>query len=182
MTTLSRKLFPCLPWLWVPKLSFASPGGYPCCCGEKCSRTCSACLDNIASQSWTVVVSGLANDRCANCADLDGTYICEWYESPPAPYACLWTCAIDPTVCGCTVVAFQVYNPAGTTYIEVRAEPHLGSYAPNKTQGFAFLKPIYEELDCCVHDPITGSSEPLWWSGQCNNVGGATCTVTPNND
>lgn len=54
--------------------------------------TCCICLDQSAPKYLKLVVSGIVNDTCAECTELNGTYICELSAS---------TCHIEQTFPAC---------------------------------------------------------------------------------
>ena len=90
------------PELWVPGRRRGWPRpleygyGYPCCCKIECP--CSHCSGATPSEVQAVI-SGLTNDQCSDCADLNGTYsLTQW----AAPNCCTWEYTFPASVCGFT--------------------------------------------------------------------------------
>jgi len=116
--------------LFVPQpLRFAP--GYPCCCGGLPTTTCSDCDDGVRAQYLEVTISGMASrfssgqaPYCADCADLDGTYILTAAGLSGCPDTCAWSYTIE-SVCpipswfpnGYIRIGVLFYTQLGTTTI-----------------------------------------------------------------
>ncbi len=86
-------------------------GGYPCCCSASSSgggnRYCHCCVGYITPETWTVTVEGIANGTCADCEDLNGTYVLDWVRAGPFNASCVWELSI-PETCGYDLVIFSI--------------------------------------------------------------------------
>ena len=70
------------------------------CCCALCGQTsggtqeCNNCIEGTHDHDMEVVISGVANDSCTDCADLDATYILVRNALPTPPATCTWELAI----------------------------------------------------------------------------------------
>jgi len=90
--------------------------GYPCCCGN--DLVCIAC-SGIVPQNLQVVLSGIVNlnpaNVCANCSDLDGTYIVTYVGN------CYWFYNLGDEICptaGNLSIAVQVSSKTIQVYLD----------------------------------------------------------------
>ena len=140
-----------MPWLelmllasWVMMLAL-----YPCCCEKQ--FTCEPCPGgtNNAPQYMTVVISGMADDTCANCDDYDGTYVLEFDEdlSGAAFNQCIWINNAIPLHCGCR----------GTNGHSIYI---ISTYDGDVTWGFY----VYLEIGCtsAIGGPCERYNRYLW--------------------
>jgi len=72
----------------------------PCCAEEEQTEECAECPDGM-SVCWELTVAGITNDVCAECDEMNGTFILSWvsgciFESPNegALEACMGSSAI----------------------------------------------------------------------------------------
>lgn len=91
---------PPAPFLWIPRLSFASRR---CCCEEQQEyNECSNCADNEGPESFTVEFSGVTTDSCSSgnpCSDWNTTtWVLDWAATQPSGY-CLWEKSLS--ICDC---------------------------------------------------------------------------------
>jgi len=133
-----------------------------CCCGG-----CDLCLGGIGPAQIQVVISGLANQGCGDCASLDGTYVlthdiwgleCQWvyYHSFP---------------CSLTYLQLVVQDLGGGNYrIVVQFSAAGGGVDPVGWCRYYTSKP-----DCAN---LSGESlSPVTTSADCDESS-AVCTIT----
>jgi len=101
-----RKLPFCLPWLWIPQLHLASPGGYPCCCRQPCP------CGKSPADDYLVTLAGIVENyvsTCGSCYSLNDDFIVSRGTSLPGQPPetcqpctkgwCCWYYEFSPTIC-----------------------------------------------------------------------------------
>ncbi len=152
--------------LWVPQpLRFA---GYPCGCGLQCEH-CSNVPD-----SWEIIIAGMAAtvpEVCANCPDLDDTYIVSNLTQVNESY-CAWIYTLDaPSTCDYAAVEAWLVS-GGSLTVNLK---DAGGWTHIWTKAFG------APLDC---SDIDGTDIPFiidWSTTECLGTG-ATCTATAQYD
>lgn len=147
--------------------------GCPCC-----SSACPHCSSAVPQQ-LQVVVSGVTNGFCAECSNLNGTYICvlsgQTGSPPPGVGACLWDVSIPP-LCGPTFPFDLVRVSIGTD--NMPGQPHYVLVTLRTAAGGSFLIFMrrYGTLPNC--GAFSGESLPFWQTdGKCQGSA-ASCTIT----
>ena len=104
MLLLPRKSILPLPSLWLPR-QFASPGGYPCCCGGDCRW----CNSGKAPRSLQLTMSGIVDvappwGSCTECGELNDIFNLSYYGEYLAfavvdQFYCLWYHTLETPFC-----------------------------------------------------------------------------------
>lgn len=85
-----------------------------CCCIE--TRPCVPCEDELSPANWKLVVSGVVDQGCSNCSDMNGTYIVPWVND------CRWRLldtTVDPCSCpsgNCLSIGINIDDIGGGDY------------------------------------------------------------------
>jgi len=130
------------------------PGDCDCNCAN-CSDTAPCCFE--------VTISGMSNDVCGHCTDLDKTYFLEQTEVN----GCEWVCEYIPTLCDTDRIVLTVYLDGADYKIKVEFGRHVWE------KNYGEVKP-----DCCtlVDEELTHQTS----SGDCDSSS-ATCIVAARN-
>ena len=109
-------------WL-IFALSLCAVATFTCCCGGG-TTTCSHC-DSPPSDTMQVVLSGISNDDCTDCATLDGAYELSRIADS---FGCQWQYIFSGADCGASQlrVVLSDFAPAGT--VEVQLEFLYGGF------------------------------------------------------
>ena len=62
-------------WIEAITVLVFAMGWWPCCCDAECTVACTNCTTGRAPCDWQVEISGVVNDFCTGCGDINGTYI-----------------------------------------------------------------------------------------------------------
>lgn len=150
---------------------------------ETCLEECSpdACTDESPDQ-LQVVISGMANDDCTDCASLDGTYVLDRITSYNNTPTCAYRVLTGVVTCSgevgetreWVITALIGVDDGGDAYLAVE----LGYTAPTGGNIFGWATTSATPFDC-----LNFSSESLTvvaagpGGSACDHTG-ATCTVT----
>lgn len=119
-----------------------------CCCGGA-TTYCAHC-DDPPSDTMEVVLSGLANDDCANCTTLDGTY-----ELTRVAYGsgCRWDYTFPGgSSCGASLLSIVLPDSADGI-VEVQLQ---------------FLYPVFTNQFITWNASVTYTGTGASWSTDCN--------------
>jgi len=127
------------------------PGACDCACAN-CSDTAPCCFE--------VTISGMSNDVCGHCEDLNKTYFLKQTEEN----GCEWLCPYIHTLCDTDEILLTVYLDGSVYMIQVQ----FGRHVWRKDYGEA--KP-----DCCTLQDEVLPHKPS--AGDCDSTG-ATCSIS----
>jgi hypothetical protein len=162
--TLAWLLWPGTHWLY---LAPGVLGFFMCCCEEGCE--CANCNPAADTCDFQIDISGVSNNTCMTCSNLDGAYI----VGPADLIAFLPDCRWQLVETECTYVSFDFrVNDIGS-----------GNYVVNvsfNTSGGSFWswgKLYLGAKPNCASFSSESMSPPGAATGPCSGVG-STCTVT----
>jgi len=94
--------------------------GYPCCCGAKC-YACKVTGEENAPAQFQVAIAGIVVDECADCDDLNDTYITT-FTGTEYPHVCYWEYQLDNPICGMNLLTVRAWwsIPAGAYALNAR--------------------------------------------------------------
>lgn len=116
-----------------------SPGakGARCCCGE-----CAACDDGNGPQQIQITITGITDDGCGDCDDLNGDYICELNTTDPdaGDPSCNWRLAFA-NICGDIQADIYVGRSGADVVVEVLLSG-FGSFDHRFTKTYSAVSSI----------------------------------------
>ena len=142
-------------WLAFPRWewSLILLGMVPCCC-EACS--CSNCDSGTAPNEYQVVITGVTNQSCSDCANENTTWILQCVSE------CRWE-ATGPVLC----------SSATTKYLEFQTGA-ARIFISNTVRDVIWLKSYTFPIDCQLSGETLTPSATL----SCGQGGGSSCTVS----
>jgi len=169
--------------------SFRFGGGSCCCGGSSPCCGCTVCGGDCGPQEFQAVVTGVTNDQCTDCDELDGTYILSC--GVPAS-DCYWGGDVPTHNCNgggiyLTNTEIRAYDSGGSTYMHFAIYPDSGPTA--KAPGLYWQKNfgasytigcrtlVDESLPPVDAGPNIPSGDNLRPQRLCNN-NAATCLIT----
>jgi len=136
------------------------------CCCEECPVECDHCSSGCAPVQFQVVISGLTNKDCGDCADLNDTYI---LSNTSGSCVAPWVYNFLPAICGFTQVTLWILDMGGGNYRIVVDFTGINPLRLTWTKDYA-TKPNCENLG---NEALPPSSSSLY----CDESG-SSCLVT----
>ncbi len=160
------------PGLWLPNspLPGAMGFGRRCCCGtcepEDCN--CTATTNVSSCIQIEITISGITNDECSDCANLNGVYLLDNSNLVQCSgLVAEWQFNFAPTICDMGKVVFQIATIASTHTVWVRLR------FPGDAAGYSFNVGIANGTIC---NELDISLSPVFGIEGCD-VDSATCSV-----
>lgn len=159
-------------WGLLPIAFFTGQAGCFCCIDD-----CTNCTAGTRSDSMQVVISGVTDDSCGDCEQLNDTFVCTYTGVGGSPlFACTWEYIFDPDICTYTQMWIFLGSefPVGLTFYVAVADTN--PITTSETESIVFKNTVGGTSVNCQF-----SSYSVAYNSRTGNdcVGAsATCSVT----
>ena len=141
--------------------------GYPCCCDEGQTCECEHCQDGVAPCCLAVTITGLANDICDGCGNLNTTFYLRYRGN------CVWsnsTCRTQSVApCGFDQISATLFEDGGSYFLNVTLSDS------GSGDGISWTKDLgTDPPECTAWSDVALDLD----SAECCNAASATCKVS----
>lgn len=150
-------------------------------CVCSCTITCSKCVNGKLAAYLEVVISGLVDQNCSKCDDVNGTYLipltacARWYKCYTTPSLCVY--GEDGTCTGLGISVELLKDPGQPYGYEIIVNSCVTTGGGCAKGRWLYSTGSTAAQDCInLHMDVNSSS--LIEDGVCCNFSGATLTIT----
>lgn len=145
------------------------------CTAVPCNCTCDKFCAEAAPCCIVATISGLTNGSCGDCGDLNTSFTLD----QTADGACTWSDTIDPSICGISSIAAELYLDAGDYKLKITLGDHVWehNFGTTKPDCATFASETYSRTGS--NAVCDGSSATISLSAGCPPADCSACSVYP---